>query len=143
MEDTIAELKMQLATVAEALRESDKRATAGQLALELMHEIRNPLEALGNLIFLANGDVRNSEEVQHFMRLAEEQVATVNELVSRTLSLARFSSQPRRMNLAAIAEAALRVHQRSIERKKSTSGQGTPRRFDGRGLCCRDSSGDL
>ena len=118
MEDTIAELKMQLATAAEALRESDKRATAGRLALELMHEIRNPLEALGNLIFLANGDVHNSEEVQHFMRLAEEQVATVNELVSRTLTLARFSSQPRRMNLAAIAEAALRVHQRSIERKK-------------------------
>ncbi|MGB6303924.1 MAG: hypothetical protein WBF45_09255 [Acidobacteriaceae bacterium] len=78
MEKTIAELKMQLATMAEALRETDKRATAGQLALELMHEIRNPLEALGNLIFLANGDVHNSEEVQHFMRLAEEQVATVN-----------------------------------------------------------------
>ena len=31
---------------------SDARATAGLLALELMHEIRNPLDALDNLLYL-------------------------------------------------------------------------------------------
>ncbi|MGI4827183.1 MAG: hypothetical protein ACRYFU_03185 [Janthinobacterium lividum] len=30
----------------------DERATAGQFALEMMHEIRNPLEALSHLTYL-------------------------------------------------------------------------------------------
>ena len=38
------------------LSQSDDQAaewiTAGQLALEVMHEIRNPLEALGHLTYL-------------------------------------------------------------------------------------------
>jgi signal transduction histidine kinase len=121
MEETISELQIRLTAAAKALRECDKRATAGQLALELMHEIRNPLEALGNLIFLARVDGNNREGAQYFMRLAEEQLATMNELVSRTLSLARFSGAPKRISLATIAEAALRVHQRAIDEKKYIS----------------------
>jgi hypothetical protein len=45
MKETNSDLRAQVIASAEALRESEKRATAGQLALEVMHEIRNPLEA--------------------------------------------------------------------------------------------------
>jgi signal transduction histidine kinase len=118
MEETISEQREQLIASAEALRECDRRATAGQLALELMHEIRNPLEALGNLVFLAREDANSSAKLQHYMRLAEEQLSTLNQLVSHTLSFARFSVHPKMMNLVAIAEAALRIHQRTIDSKK-------------------------
>ncbi len=118
MEETVSELRARLILSAEALKECEKRATAGQLALELMHEIRNPLEALGNLVFLARGDANSSEELQYYMRLAEEQLATLNQLVSHTLGFARFSGHPKKMNLVAIAEAAIRIHQRTIDKKK-------------------------
>lgn len=49
----IADLQSRLVAVSEALRKADERATAGLLALELMREIRNPLEAAGNLTYLA------------------------------------------------------------------------------------------
>jgi signal transduction histidine kinase len=118
MEETISELRIQLTAAAEALREYDKRATAGQLALELMHEVRNPLEALGNLIFLTAQDLHEPEKVQEYMDFAAEQIAIVNQLVSRTLSFARPSNSSKMMNLVAITEAALRIHQRAIEGKK-------------------------
>lgn len=33
----------------DALHRCEERSMAGQFALEVMHEIRNPLDALGNL----------------------------------------------------------------------------------------------
>jgi hypothetical protein len=45
--------EQRLAVVTEALRKSEERAVAGRLALEVMHEIKNPLEALGHLNYLA------------------------------------------------------------------------------------------
>jgi hypothetical protein len=51
-EPTSHELHRQLAMAVEALRLAEERATAGRLALEVMHEINNPLEALSHLTFL-------------------------------------------------------------------------------------------
>ena len=39
----------------EALRKCEERSLAGQFALEVMHEVRNPLDAVGNLVYLAAG----------------------------------------------------------------------------------------
>ena len=51
---TISGLESKLAVLAEALQRAEERATAGHLALEMMHEIKNPLEALGHLTYLAS-----------------------------------------------------------------------------------------
>lgn len=50
-----------LSLTARALQRSEGRAIAGCLALEVMHEIRNPLEALGHLIYLAIHEAEDSE----------------------------------------------------------------------------------
>jgi signal transduction histidine kinase len=118
MHETISELRKQLTVAAVALRECHKQATAGQLALELMHEIRNPLEALVNLIFLARHDSLDPGTVQSRLLLAEEQLATLTQIVSHTMGFARFSGQPKTIDLVTIAEAALRIHQRTIESKR-------------------------
>ncbi|MGC1871082.1 MAG: HAMP domain-containing sensor histidine kinase [Acidobacteriaceae bacterium] len=118
MDETVPELRRQLALAAEAVREAEKRAIAGQLAIEIMHEVRNPVEALGNLIFLARNCAQTSEELERYLRMSEEQLATLSQIVGRTLSLARFSGKPKRTDLAAIIEAGLRVHQRAIDGKK-------------------------
>ena len=40
-----------LEMAAEVIRKAEERAVAGQLALEMIHEIKNPLEAPGHLVF--------------------------------------------------------------------------------------------
>lgn len=113
----IADLQAKLTIAAEALQKSEERATSGQLALEVMHDIRNPLEAVGYLVHLTLQDADDSERVRHHMQMAEEQIAALNEIASGTLRLARASPTPRPVDLAVLAEAALRMHQHAIESK--------------------------
>lgn len=97
---------------------TEDRVTAGQLALEVMHEIRNPLEALGHLTYLTLQDPHDPENVIRNMKMAEEQMATLNRIVSQTLGFTRISAPPKAGDLVDLTEAALRIHRRTIEAKK-------------------------
>ena len=101
----------------ETLRKAEERAIAGRLALEVMHEIRNPLEAIANLTYLASHGADDPEQVRSYMRLAEEQMATITRIANTTLAFARSSTCPERVNLASVTEAALRIHQGTIRSK--------------------------
>ncbi len=114
----VDDLQTKLELTAEALRRSDELATAGRLALEVMHDIRNPLEALRNLNYLTALGANRPEEVRRYTQLADEQVAIVIEIANSTLSFAKAANQPRPVSLVLLAEAALRIHQRTIEDKK-------------------------
>jgi signal transduction histidine kinase len=96
----------------------DERTTAGMFALEVMHEIRNPLEAIGHLTYLAKMEADHPEQVRKYMLLAEEQLATLNRIASQTLGFARVAEFPRPIDLVGLAEAALRIHQQTVEAKK-------------------------
>ena len=75
----------------------DERATAGQLALEMMHEIRNPLEALSHLTYLTLEEKDDPEKVEKYMLLANEQMKTLNRIASQTLGFARISDSRGRL----------------------------------------------
>ena len=62
--DLISDLDARLAFAAECLQKSQERATAGQLAFEMIHEIRNPLEALGHLTYLALEEAEDPVKVR-------------------------------------------------------------------------------
>lgn len=96
----------------------NQRVAAGQLALEMIHEIRNPLEALGHLTYLTLEEPRDAEQVIRYMQMAEEQIATMTRIVSQTLGFARTTASLRPCDMADLAEAALRIHQRTIDSKK-------------------------
>jgi signal transduction histidine kinase len=108
--ETIEDLKERLAIVADSLQRAEGRATAGQLALEVMHEVRNPLQALGHLAYLTIEDADEPEKVRKYMRMAEEQVATLDHIANQTLRLARSSNLPKPIDLVGLAEAAVRIH---------------------------------
>ena len=97
---------------------ADERATAGQLALEMMHEIRNPLEALGHLTYLALEEKNDPDKVEKYMLLANEQMKMLNRIASQTLGFAKVSDSPKLIDLGDLAEAALRIHQWTIEAKR-------------------------
>ncbi len=76
---------------------ADERGTAGQFALEVMHEIANPLDSLGNLAFLTRNEADQPEKVREYMRLAEEQIANLNRIARQALS---FAGSLRRRSLS-------------------------------------------
>jgi signal transduction histidine kinase len=115
--DIVQELRAKLDIAAEALRKAEERALAGQFALEVMHEIRNPLEAVGYLIHLANQE-HDPDTVHEHLREANEQMATVYRIASQTLDFARTVPMLQEVDLIELAEAALRIHHRRIISQK-------------------------
>jgi signal transduction histidine kinase len=116
--DLVSELQAKLALATERLQKSEERVPAGQLALEVMHEIRGPLEALSHLAYLALGEADDPAQVRDYIRRAQEQIATLTQIASQTLGFARTSQTPHPGDLVNVAEAALRIHQRAIEEKR-------------------------
>lgn len=102
----------------EALRKCEERALAGQLALEVMHELKNPLDALGHLNHLALEQADDPAEVRRYLSLAGEQMATVERVASHPLNFAKTTTTPKRVEMAVLADSALRIHQRAIQSRK-------------------------
>ena len=107
-----------LAIATEALRKAEERAVAGRLALEIMHEVKNPLEALGHLTYLALQEADDPAKVREYLLQAEEQMLNVNRIAKQTLRFAQQVDRPREIDLVTVAEAAIRIHQRVIEEKR-------------------------
>jgi signal transduction histidine kinase len=116
--DALRVSEQRLAAATEALRKSEERAIAGRLALEVMHEVKNPLEALGHLIYLALQEAERPEAVRNYMLLAKEQMSNLNHIAKQTLGFAQHSDKPRPIDLVVLAEAAIRIHQRTIAEKR-------------------------
>ena len=107
-----------ISSLLEALKLAETRGTAGLLALESMHDIRNPLEALSNLIFLAKQEAEYPDRVREYLHLAEQQMHSLADITRQALGFARMAENDSSAVLLPIAEAALRLHQRKIDQKK-------------------------
>lgn len=113
---TKSQSKARIAALEEALRQAEIRATVGRLALEMIHEIRNPLEALSSLTFLAREEVDNPDKARAYLELAEEQMANLRYISSKTLRYSQSAFSIEKADLVSVAEAALRIHQNRIKR---------------------------
>ena len=99
----------------EAIRRSEKLATAGRLAASIAHEINNPLEAVLNLLYLARNDPRQAEQ---YLSMAEQEVGRVARLAQQTLGFARDTVSPGRMDAARIMDEVLELYSRKLEDKQ-------------------------
>ncbi|MGA2456755.1 MAG: ATP-binding protein [Terriglobales bacterium] len=91
----------------EAIRRSEKLATAGRLAASIAHEINNPLEAVVNLLYLARHDSSHAAE---YLAQAEQEVGRVARLAQQTLGFVRDASSPGSMDPAAIMDEVLQLY---------------------------------
>ena len=110
-------IQSKLTITSEALRKAEERATAGQLALEAIHEIQNSLQVVQNTTYLALAEAKYPTRVRKYLKMANEHVGILTRITTQTLRFAK-SSQSARANLTELAEAALRIHRRKIEAKE-------------------------
>src|SRR3981189_474154 len=83
----------------EAVRRTEKLATAGRLAASIAHEINNPLEAVLNLLYLARKDPRQAEQ---YLVMAEQEVIRVARLAQQTLGFVRDTATPAQLDAARV-----------------------------------------
>jgi PAS domain S-box-containing protein len=99
----------------EAVRRSEKLATAGRLAASIAHEINNPLEAVANLLYLARHDPGHAGE---YLTQAEQELGRVARLAQQTLGFVRDASSPGAMDPAAIMDEILQLYCRKLDGRR-------------------------
>ncbi len=101
----------------EALRNSEKLAVAGRLAATMAHEVNNPLEALGNLLYLIE-NCSKLDEVRSLGSLARQELQRISEIVDHTLRFHRAPSKPACTDVCELASSALTLFSGKIRERR-------------------------
>jgi two-component system CheB/CheR fusion protein len=96
----------------EALRRNERLATAGRLTAAIAHEIKNPLEALTNLIYLARQDSASREE---YLRRAEHEIGRLDSIAQQALGLVREATSPEPLDAGKILEQVVQLYLRKLQ----------------------------
>ena len=74
-----------------ALRANERLALAGRLSATIAHEIHNPLDTVGNALFLLKQKIIGQTDAQELLDIAQKEVARVAEISRNLLNLNRDS----------------------------------------------------
>src|SRR6266480_8050339 len=119
----------------EALRRNERLATAGRLTAAIAHEIRNPLEALTNLVYLARRDANGRDE---YLRLAEQEIGRLDAIAQQALGFVREATSPEPLHAGKILEEVLQLYLRKLQANRVAVD-----RHCGEGLEIRGYPGEL
>lgn len=103
--------------MAEALRECQRLALAGQFAASIMHEINGPLEAIANLNYLIQNNLEEVDKVGQYSRLLDEQLRVLITIAHQTLGFYHASEAKEAIRIGSLIEAALRIHRHKLAAK--------------------------
>ena len=90
-----------------ALLATEKLAVAGRISASISHEIKNPLETAGNLLYLLSADPRMPSDLVALVRTASSELKRADEIAQSNLSLLRKSSAPIQVSLAELVDSVL------------------------------------
>lgn len=102
------------------LRKSEKLSAAARLSATVAHEINNPLEAVGNLIYIARNDPGASADAVRHLELAEQELERVAHITRQTLGFYRESHEPEPIEMPALIDAVLRLFSNKLKAKNIT-----------------------
>ena len=110
----------------EALRKAEKLALAGRMAATVAHEINNPLEAIGNILYLLRNAVDLSPEARQYVDTAQQELKRVSEITKLTLGMQRGAPDTREpVHVTKLLENVLTLY----ERKTRSLGIEVERRY--------------
>ncbi|MBW4038071.1 MAG: PAS domain-containing protein [Acidobacteria bacterium] len=96
----------------EALRRSEKLATAGRLAASISHEINNPLESVTNLLYLIECDESLPLEIRSYLELAQTELSRVSHIATQNLRFYRQGSKPTMENIQTLLSSLWTLYER-------------------------------
>jgi len=100
-----------------ALRTAERIAATGKLAHAIAHEINNPLEALTNLIYLAQAS--NSLETIHaFLAHANEELGRISRITRQTLAFHRDTRDAVPLDIGRLVSEVVSLYQRSAAARR-------------------------
>jgi PAS domain S-box-containing protein len=111
--DATQERKLQ-----DVLRKTEKLAAAARLAATVSHEINNPLEAVGNLIYIARTTPGLPTPVAEHLTVAEEELGRVAHVARQTLGFYRETKGMRPISLPALVERVLSIYASKLRNKQ-------------------------
>lgn len=78
----------------ETLKFNERLAATGRLAHVIAHEINNPLEAMSNLLFLAEHSSADSSETHGYVEQASTELLRISQITKQVLAYHRESRDP-------------------------------------------------
>jgi PAS domain S-box-containing protein len=110
--DATAERKSQ-----EILRKTEKLAAAARLAATVSHEINNPLEAIGNLIYLVKSMPDLPEAALPPLEMTERELERVAHITRQTLGFYRETNVQELVDLVGVIEYVLKLYSNKLNLK--------------------------
>ena len=98
-----------------AVRDSERLAMTGRMASTLAHEIHNPLDTVGNLLFLIGHDPEVPETVRPHVALASEELARVTQMTRHMLSFQREAKNPVPIKIRHVLNNVIALYAGKIE----------------------------
>jgi PAS domain S-box-containing protein len=104
----------------EVMRKSEKLAAAARLSATVAHEINNPLESVGNLLYLAKNTPDLPTTAFDHLTLAEQELERVAHITRQTLGFYRESRVGDQVPVAALIESVLNLYSNKLKSKNIT-----------------------
>ncbi len=111
VEDITASLQArdQLEYLKRELLRSQQLASIGELAANIVHEVRNPVNAMSQAVELLESDLQLSGEQRQLMNVVKEECARLNDTLGTYLSLAHKQREFARADLGSIISSVLEL----------------------------------
>jgi PAS domain S-box-containing protein len=101
----------------ELMRRTEKLSAAARLSATVAHEINNPLEAVGNLIYIAKATAGSSPDVIRHLELAEQELERVAHITRQTLGFYRESNEAEQIDIRTLIDSVLRLYSNKLTSK--------------------------
>jgi PAS domain S-box-containing protein len=101
-----------------ALRSNERLAVAGRLSASIAHEIHNPIDTAGNLLFMASQQTSDYPHVQQLINTAQREVHRVAQISKNMLSLHRESRTSLPVRLPELLDGVVALVEETIAKGK-------------------------
>src|SRR5437879_6444889 len=96
-------------------------AASGRLIAAVAHELKNPIQALGNALSLLEKCLRGDALPNRYLKAAQEELGRMKEITSTILSSYRESPPRRAVNIPAVLDSILEFYDHTIKFKRIQS----------------------